>query len=115
MGVNHGGTSPPQNYEWGTLMQIVPRLDFKKNITAQNSQKYAISSEKFSFAGMGLARLAPQTPPSVDLTPRPNQAFWMRLCVAPEFQLDLRLWQQFGPGDGRRTGTLKQGRVWRLL
>ena len=66
------GGRVPQNLEWGTLMQIVPR--FSKN-TAQNSPKHAISSErKIHFSSPDPFTGGPQSSP-------PNQAFWVRLCV----------------------------------
>jgi len=70
-------------------MQIVPQI-LKKN-TAQNSPKHSSSSKKYHFF-LGME----QGPSSGGLqSSRPDQAFWIRLCVSPEFQPGLR---PRGPG-----------------
>ena len=61
----------------GTLVQSV--LRFSKN-TAQNSPIHAISTEKKIFFRGG-AYPPLHTPRPVDLTPRPSQTIWIRLCV----------------------------------
>jgi len=54
---------------------------------AQYSPTYANSSEIFIFGGQGLAPLS-------TLHPSPHQAFWIRHCVPPESQPDLRHWDR---------------------
>jgi len=76
--VDHGGDrgdkSCPQNFEWGTLMQIVPQI-FKKN-TVQTSPKHKPFKTKNSLLAPS-HRLPLWTPLLA-----PNQAFWVRVSAS---------------------------------
>jgi len=82
------GEKSPRIRTWGMLVQIIfPQ--FSRNVS-QNSPKNVISSEKLiCFCG---GALPPPRPVLVNPTPRPNQAFWIHLCV-------LRILVRFTPRD----------------